>query len=103
MLEVIAGVDGYDPRQYNVKTQRYREALPIPAPEASREEYVQRSNEMIANTAPFDFTHHPAMAIPCGMSEGLPVSLQLIGKHFDESTIYRAAHGFQEGTDWKEM
>ena len=76
---------------------------PIPAPDASREEYVQRAGEMTANTFPFDITHHPAMAIPCGMSEGLPVSLQLIGKHFDESTIYRAAHGFQEGTDWKKM
>ena len=43
------------------------------------------------------------MAIPCGKSEDLPISLMLIGKHFDESTIYRAAHGFQEGTDWKEM
>ena len=28
---------------------------------------------MISNTAPFDITHHPAMALPCGMSDGLPV------------------------------
>ena len=76
---------------------------PIPSPDASREEVVQRGFEMLANTQGFDITHHPAMAIPCGMSEGLPVSLQLVGKHFDESTIYRAAHGFQEGTDWKKM
>jgi len=48
-------------------------------------------------------TSTPAMAIPCGMSEGLPISLMLIGKHFEESSIYRAAHGFQEGTDWKKM
>ena len=74
---------------------------PIPAPDATREEVVQRAFEMLANTSPFDITHHPAMSIPCGMSEGLPVGLQLIGKHFDESTIYRAAHGFQEGVDWK--
>ena len=51
---------------------------------------------MIANTAPFDITHHPAMAIPCGMSEGLPINLMLIGKHFDESTIYRAPMGFRK-------
>ena len=76
---------------------------PIPAPDASREEYVQRGFEMLANTQGFDITHHPAMAIPCGMSDGLPVSLQLVGKHFNESTIYKAAHGFQEGTDWKNM
>jgi amidase len=76
---------------------------PIPAADASREEIVQRGFEMLANTQPFDITHHPAMAIPCGMSEGLPVSLQFVGKHFNESTIYKAAHAFQEGTDWKSM
>jgi amidase len=78
-------------------------AQPMPAPEASREEYVKGCVPYHANTCPFNLTHHPAMAIPCGMSEGLPISLMLIGKHFDESTIYQAAHGFQEGTDWKEM
>ena len=76
---------------------------PIPAPEASREESFQRGHEMAANTSPFDITHPPAMALPCGMSEDLPISLMLIGKHFDETTIYRAAHGFQEGTDWEKM
>jgi len=78
-------------------------ATPLPAPDASREEYVQRALEMISNTAPFDITHHPAMAIPCGMSKGLPVSMMLVGKHFEESTIYQAAHAFEKGTDWKKM
>ena len=78
-------------------------APPMPAPDASREEYVKGCVPYHANTCPQNLTRHPAMAIPCGMSEGLPISLMLIGKHFDESTIYRAAHGFQEGTDWKEM
>ena len=75
-------------------------ATPIPGPDASREEYVQRALEMISNTAPFDITHHPAMAIPCGMSDGLPVSMMLIGKHFDEPTIYRAAHAFEQAEGW---
>ena len=35
---------------------------------------------MITNTAPFDITHHPAMAIPCGMADGLPVSVMLVGQ-----------------------
>ena len=78
-------------------------STPLPGPDASREEYVQRALEMLYNTAPFDITHHPAMAIPCGMSKGLPVSMQLIGKHFDESMIYRAAHAFEQGTNWKKM
>jgi amidase len=75
----------------------------LPDADASREEYVQRALEMITNTAPFDISHHPAMAIPCGMSDGLPVSMMLIGKHFDEPTIYRAAYAFEQSGDWKSM
>jgi amidase len=78
-------------------------ATPLPGPEASREEYIQRALEMISNTAPFDLTHHPAMSIPCGMADGLPVGLMLIGKHFDEPTIYRAAHAFERSGDWKKF
>jgi amidase len=78
-------------------------ATPLPGPEASREEYIERALEMIANTAPFDITHHPAMSLPCGMVEGLPVGLMLVGKHFDEGTIYRAAYAFEQSADWKKM
>lgn len=78
-------------------------ATPLPKPDASREEYVQRALEMIVNTAPFDISHHPAMAIPCGMVDGLPVSMMLIGKHFDEPTIYRAAYAFEQSGDWRKM
>ena len=78
-------------------------ATPLPKPDASREEYVQRALEMIANTAPFDITHHPAMSVPCGMVDGLPVGLMLVGKHFDEPTIYRAAYAFEQSGDWKTM
>src|SRR6185312_15656503 len=78
-------------------------ATPLPPPDASRELHVERALNMISNTAPFDITHHPAMAIPCGMSDGLPVSLMLIGKHWDEPTIYRAAFAFEQSGDWKKM
>jgi len=78
-------------------------ASKLPAPDASREEYVDKALNMISNTAPFDITHHPAMAIPCGMADGLPVSMMLVGKHFDEPTIYRAAFAFEQVGDWKKM
>ena len=78
-------------------------AQPLPKPGASREEIVGRAFEMTANTAPFDISHHPAMSIPCGMSDGLPVSFMLVGKHFDEPTIYRAAYAFEQAGDWKQM
>ena len=78
-------------------------ATPIPPADAPLELYIQRAFEMIPNTCPFDATGHPAMSLPCGMSEGLPVGLMLIGKSFEESTIYRAAHGFEQGTDWRAL
>ena len=78
-------------------------AQPMPGPGASREEYVGRALDMITNTAPFDISHHPAMAIPCGMADGLPVSVMLAGKHWDEPTIYRAAYAFEQAGDWKTM
>lgn len=78
-------------------------ASKLPEPGAAREEIVARALEMISNTAPFDLTHHPAMAVPCGMSDGLPVSVMLIGRHFDEPTLYRAAHAFEQSEDWTSL
>lgn len=78
-------------------------ATPLPATDAPLPEYLQRAFEMIANTAPFDTTGHPAMSIPCGMRDGLPVGAMLIGKHFDETTIYQAADAFASSADWKTL
>ena len=45
----------------------------------------------------------PAMSIPCGVdSKGLPVGVQLIGKHFDEETIYRAAYTYEQNTNFRD-
>jgi amidase len=54
---------------------------------------------MIPNTAPFDVTGHPAMNVPCAMSEGLPVGMMLVGRQGDERTILRAADAY-EGDVW---
>ncbi len=70
---------------------------------SSLEEYIDRAFGMLPNTSPFDITGHPAMAIPCGMSNGLPISMMLVGKHYDEPTIYKAAHDFEQSGDWKQM
>ena len=70
-------------------------ATKIPGPDASREEYVARALEMIPNTAPFDITGHPAMTVPCGISEGLPVGMMLVGRTGEDATVLRAADAFQ--------
>lgn len=72
-------------------------ATPIPPGDAPREEVVARALEMIANTAPFDVTGHPAMSLPCAVCDGLPVGLMLIGRHGAEATILRAADAFERG------
>ena len=76
---------------------------PLPPADASRELYVQRALEMIGNTCPFDITHHPAMTVPCGMVDGLPIGLMIVGKHFDEPSIYRAGYAFEQSGDWKKV
>ncbi|MBN2653876.1 MAG: Asp-tRNA(Asn)/Glu-tRNA(Gln) amidotransferase subunit GatA [Nitrospirae bacterium] len=43
----------------------------------------------------------PAISLPCGFSSsGLPIGLQIIGKHFDESSIFSAAYAFEQSTEW---
>jgi amidase len=76
-------------------------ATPLPASNAPLALYCQRGFEMLPNTCSFDVTGHPAMSIPCGMSDGLPIGMMLIGKHYNEATIYRAAHAFEQLGDWR--
>jgi aspartyl-tRNA(Asn)/glutamyl-tRNA(Gln) amidotransferase subunit A len=42
----------------------------------------------------------PAMSLPCGFSEGLPVGMQLIGNYFEEARLLNIAHHYQSATDW---
>ena len=43
----------------------------------------------------------PGLSLPCGFDpEGLPIGLQIIGKHFDEATILRIGHAYEQATEW---
>jgi len=54
-----------------------------------------------SNTSPFNMAGLPALALPCGFSTtGLPLSLQLAGRPFDEATVLRAGHAFEQATEW---
>lgn len=75
-------------------------ATEIPPADCSREVYVTKALDMQANTCPFDVSGHPAFTIPVGMRDGLPVGMMLVGRHFDESTLLRAAHVFESSEDW---
>jgi len=43
----------------------------------------------------------PAISLPCGFDQdAMPVGMQVIGKHFDEATILRVAHAYEQATEW---
>src|SRR5215217_22705 len=71
-------------------------ATPLPAADAPKEEVVARALEMIPNTAPFDVSGHPAMTVPCGLSDGLPIGMMLVGRRWEEETVLRAARAFEQ-------
>ena len=98
---------GYDKalRTYDLLVMPTTPILAQPHPPAgcSITEYVARALEMIGNTAPQDITGHPAMSIPCGLIDGLPVGLMLVAKHYAEGTIYQAAAAFEASVEWRTL
>jgi aspartyl-tRNA(Asn)/glutamyl-tRNA(Gln) amidotransferase subunit A len=43
----------------------------------------------------------PALSLPCGFDrQGMPIGMQIIGKRFDESTVLRVAHAYEQATEW---
>ncbi len=78
-------------------------ATKLPPADASREEYFARALEQIGNTSPFDISHHPAMTVPCGLVDGLPIGMMIVGKHHDEATIYQVGNAFEKSGDWKQF
>ena len=54
-----------------------------------------------SNMPPFNLTGSPTLALPCGFSSsGLPLSLQLAGRPFEEGTVLRAGHAYEQATPW---
>jgi aspartyl-tRNA(Asn)/glutamyl-tRNA(Gln) amidotransferase subunit A len=54
-----------------------------------------------SNMAPFNFTGLPALALPGGFSSsGLPLSLQIAGRAFEEATVLRVGHAYEQATEW---
>ena len=70
------------------------EELYGPLPE-NREPKFQRF------TAPFDYNGAPTLSVPCGFnSEGLPLSIQWVGKHLSEPLLCRVGHAYEGATEW---
>jgi aspartyl-tRNA(Asn)/glutamyl-tRNA(Gln) amidotransferase subunit A len=74
-----------------------------PTPAFKIGEIIDDPLTMYANdilTIPLNLAGLPGISVPCGFDNGLPLGLQIIGKYFDESTIYRVAHVFEQATDY---
>jgi amidase len=70
-------------------------ATVIPAADAPIAEYVGRALEMISNTAPFDVTGHPAISVPADVTDGRPIGMMIVGKHWDEKVVLSFAHAYE--------
>jgi amidase len=75
-------------------------ATPIPGKDATPQEITRRSWEPTRNTCPFNVTGHPAISLPCGMEDGRPIGMMLVGRHYREDTIYRTAAAFERAGNW---
>ena len=80
-----------------------RKAQPYPRADAQKEAQPARPTPGSVNTWAANLTGHPALSVPCGVSEGLPIGLMLMAKDYDEATIYRAAHAFEQSGGWKSV
>ena len=76
---------------------------PLPSPDAAPETVVTHAFDFNANCIPTNLTGHPALSVPCGLCDGLPAGMMLIGRHHDEATLYRAAQAFELVQNWKHL
>jgi len=67
--------------------------------EKTNDPYAMYLNDVF--TLPVNIAGLPGISVPSGFVDGLPVGLQIIGKPFDESTVLRAAHAYEEAAGWR--
>ncbi|MGH7857420.1 MAG: amidase, partial [Candidatus Binatia bacterium] len=79
-------------------------SLGVPPPEANpviRADDEEGVAILLRFTAPFDFTGSPTISVPCGFAaDGMPVSLQLVGRHLEEELLCRAGFAYEQATEW---
>jgi aspartyl-tRNA(Asn)/glutamyl-tRNA(Gln) amidotransferase subunit A len=62
---------------------------------------VEQARRLTRFTAPFNLTGLPAISVPCGFNqEGLPIGLQIVAKAWNEAALLRAAHAYEQETNW---
>jgi len=89
--------------KYDAALQKF-DALVMPStPMKAHRRAARAPYSMVTNTAPFDVTGHPGLSVPCGMSDGLPIGLMLIGRHFNDATLLRVGYAYEQSVDWRKV
>jgi aspartyl-tRNA(Asn)/glutamyl-tRNA(Gln) amidotransferase subunit A len=74
---------------------------PIVAPRFPQDSPLPMQNLLVRNTGSFNTSGVPVISVPCGFSnEGMPIGMSLAGRDWDEALVLRAAHTYQQATDW---
>jgi amidase len=79
--------------------------MPVPIPSLEKmKEYGEDPNvllNILRFTAPFDFSGSPTITLPNGIdTDGMPLSMQLVGRRASEELLARAGNAYQAATDW---
>ncbi|KAH8203356.1 hypothetical protein TruAng_002451 [Truncatella angustata] len=100
-----AALDTYD---LLIMPTTLRPSFPFPPADASPLEHIDANKGMTENTAAFNASGHPALAMPIGFVASkanqdirVPASMQIVGRFWDESTIFKAAYAWEQCIDWK--
>ena len=76
----------------------------IVTPEILYGPYEPREPKFQRFTVPFNYNGAPTLSVPCGVnSEGLPLSIQFVGKHLTEPLLCRVGHAYQRATPWQDL
>jgi aspartyl-tRNA(Asn)/glutamyl-tRNA(Gln) amidotransferase subunit A len=66
------------------------------------EDVVERMGRFSRLTRPFNALGLPALSLPCGSSAaGLPIGMQLVGRPFAETTLFRLGHAYEQAAGWR--
>ena len=57
---------------------------------------MKLSDGAALNTPQFDLTGHPALSVPCGKLDGLPIGMMIVGRMGGDATVLRAGHAFEQ-------
>ena len=76
-------------------------ALPLEEFSADGNLLPERALNLLRLTAPFSLTGNPVISLPCGFNrEGLPLSIQIIGRRGEESTVMQTGYAYEQATEW---